>query len=302
LWVALAAVVLGAIVVDVWLLHRPVERITLRSALAESAGWIGLALAFGLGIYLSSGRQAGIEYFTGYVIETSLSLDNIMLFLIVFQTFGVASEYQHRVLYLGVAGALVMRAAFVFAGIALLRRFEFVGIIFGVILLIAGIRMLWPGSRPAEAEERWAVRATRRLFPVIDEAPNSHFWTKRDGKWNPTPLFLALVAVEVVDLIFAVDSVPAVLAVTRNTLVAYSSIVFAVLGLRAMYFALAALLPRFRFLHTGLAAILVFIGAEMVSHGHVRLPTAVTLGVLAGILALMVAASLLWPKPQSAPR
>jgi tellurite resistance protein TerC len=181
-----------------------------------------------------------------------------------------------------------------------LSEFEFVGIVFGVILLIAGIRMLWPRWRPSEAEERWAVRAMRRLFPVAQNVRGPHFWVKRDGKWNPTPLFLALVAVEVVDLIFAVDSVPAVLAVTRNAFIAYSSNVFAVFGLRAMYFALAAVLPRFRFLHAGLAAILIFVGAEMVSGGHFRLPTGVTLGVLAGILAIMVAASLLWPKPQNA--
>jgi len=301
-WAIFAVVVLAAVVIDAWLMRRrPAGRITLKAALVESAGWVALALTFGIWVYLSQGRQAGGEFAAGYLIETSLSLDNILLFLIVFRTFEVAAQHQHRVLYLGVAGALVMRAAFVFAGIALLRRFEFVGIIFGAILLIAGARMLWVEARSSgEAEGRWAVRAVRRIFPLAENnasgAEGTRFWIKRDGKWNPTPLFLALVVVEVVDLIFAIDSVPAVLAVTRNPFVAYSSNVFAVLGLRSMYFALAALLPRFRFLHAGLAAILIFVGAEMASAGHFRLSTGGTLGVLAAIVGIMVAASLLWPK------
>ena len=296
-WAVFAAVVVVAIAIDVGVLHRRPGRISLKAAVAESAGWVTLALGFGLWVYLTHGRQAGLEFFTGYVIEKSLSLDNVLLFLIVFQTFGVAAEYQHRVLYFGVIGALAMRAAFVFAGIALLQRFDFVAVIFGAILLIAGALMLWSGGRHPETEERWAVRAVRWIFPVADNVSGgTHFWIKRDGKWNATPLFLALVVVEVMDLVFAVDSVPAVLAVTRNPFVAYSSNVFAVLGLRAMYFALAAVLPRFRFLQTGLAAILIFIGAKMVGGKHLQVSTGVSLGVVAGILAIMVATSLLWPK------
>jgi tellurite resistance protein TerC len=304
-WLIFAGVVGTAIAVDVLLLHRKPGRISLRAAMAESAGWVALALGFGLWVYVTMGRQAGLEFFTGYVIEKSLSLDNILLFLVVFGVFEVAAEYQHRVLYYGVVGALVMRATFVFAGIALLERFAFVGLIFGGILLIAGIRMLWPGAPEPETESRWALRMVRRLFPVTDDvasrAQGARFWIRRDGGWNATPLFLALVAVEVMDLIFAIDSVPAVLAVTRNAFIAYSSNVFAVLGLRAMYFALAALLPRFRFLHAGLATILIFTGAKMVAGDHLRLPTGVSLGVLAGILAIMIAASLLWPKRLPAP-
>lgn len=296
-WAVLAAVVFVAVAVDVWVLHRRPGRIGLNAAVAEIAGWVALALGFGLWVYLTTGRQAGLEFLAGYVIEKSLSLDNILLFLIVFQTFGVAAEYQHRVLYFGIVGALVMRAAFVFAGIALLQRFAFVGIFFGAILLIAGVRMLWPGAESPGAEERWAVRAVRRVFPVTDNAAGGlRFWMKRDGKWNATPLFLALIVVEVMDVVLAIDSVPAVLAVTRDPFIAYSSNVFAVLGLRAMYFALAALLPRFRFLHAGLAAILIFIGGKMVAGEHLVLSTGMSLGILAVILAVMMAASLLWPR------
>jgi tellurite resistance protein TerC len=299
-WAVLAAVVFVAVAVDVWVLHRRPGRIGLKAAVAESAGWVALALGFGLWVYLTAGRQAGLEFFAGYVIEKSLSLDNILLFLIVFQTFGVAAEYQHRVLYFGIVGALVMRAAFVFAGIALLQRFAFVSIVFGAILLIAGVRMLWPGAQQPEAEERWAVRAARRVFPVADHVEGgARFWIRRDGKWNATPLFLALIVVEVMDVIFAIDSVPAVLAVTRDPFIAYSSNVFAVLGLRAMYFALAALLPRFRFLHAGLAAILIFIGGKMVAGEHLVLSTGMSLGILAVILSVMVVASLLWPKREA---
>jgi len=299
-WVIFAGVVVVAVVVDIWVLHGRSRKVGLKEALAESAGWVGLALGFGIWVYFTNGRQAGLEFFTGYVIEKSLSLDNILLFLLVFQTFAVASKYQHRVLYFGVIGALVMRGAFVFAGIALLRRFEFVGFVFGGILLVAGIRMLWPGTVLGAGEEKWAISLARRMFPVADNVDGgSHFLIKRDGKWNATPLFLALIVVEVMDLIFAVDSVPAVLAVTRNPFIAYSSNVFAVLGLRAMYFALAALIPQLRFLHFGLAAILIFIGAKMVAGEHLRLSAGGSLGILAGILLMMAAASLLWPKSKS---
>lgn len=301
-WVIFAGIVIVAVVVDIRVMHGRSRKVGLKEALAESAGWVGLAVGFGIWVYFMNGRQAGLEFFTGYVIEKSLSLDNILLFLLVFQTFGVASKYQHRVLYFGVIGALVMRGAFVFAGIALLRRFEFVGFVFGAILLVAGIRMLWPGAILGAGEEKWAIRLARRMFPVADSSLDggSHFWIKRDGKWNATPLFLALIVVEVMDPIFAVDSVPAVLAVTRNPFIAYSSNVFAVLGLRAMYFALASLMPRLRFLHIGLAAILIFIGAKMVAGEHLRLSAGESLGILAGILIMMAAASLLWPKSKSA--
>jgi tellurite resistance protein TerC len=299
-WLVFAGLAGLAIAVDVWILHPKPERISFRAAIAESAAWIALALTFGLWVYLTSGRQAGLEFFAGYMVEKSLSLDNILLFLVVFRTFGIAAEYQHRVLYFGVVGALVMRAAFIFAGIALLQRFAFVGLVFGVILVIAGARMLWPGAPEPETEGRWAVRVARWLFPVtnnvITDREGADFWVKREGKWIATPLFLALIVVEVMDIVFAIDSVPAVLAITRTTFIAYSSNVFAVLGLRAMYFALAAVLPRLRFLHAGLAAILIFTGAKMVAGEHLQISTAATMGVLAGILAIMVVASLLWPK------
>jgi tellurite resistance protein TerC len=215
------------------------------------------------------------------------------------------------VLHYGIVGALVMRGVFVFAGVALLRRFEFVEIIFGAILLVAGVRMLWPGTAGPEAEGRWVVRAVGRIFPTpepvresvggagggnVDSSEGGSFFVRHDGKLKATSLFAALVVVEIIDLIFAIDSVPAVLAVTRNAVLAYSSNVFAILGLRAMYFALAAVLPQFRFLHAGLAAILVFTGTKMVAGEHLRLSTGASLGVLAGIVVVMVATSLLWPK------
>lgn len=214
----------------------------------------------------------------------------------IFEAFRVPAKLQHRVLFLGVLGALAMRAAFVLAGVELLAMFHAVLYVFGALLLLTGLRMFLPVQRKVQPEKNWLVRAARRIVPVVDEFDGERFLVKREGKWNATPLFLALVAVEAMDIFFAVDSVPAVLAITRNTFIVYSSNVFAILGLRALYFALAGILPRFRFLHQGLATILVFVGAKMSLSEWLPISSLVSLSVIAGILAVTVAASLLFPK------
>lgn len=285
-----------ALVIDLGVFHRKAHTIGTKEALIESAAWISVSLIFNLWVHFALGPQAGLEFLTGYLVEKSLSVDNIFVFLVIFQAFRVPAKSQHRVLFLGVLGALVMRAAFVLAGVELLEMFHAVLYIFGALLVLTGLRMFLPVKRAVQPERNWLVRAARRIIPVVDDYDGERFLVKRAGKWSATPLFLALVAVEAMDIIFAVDSVPAVLAITRNTFIVYSSNVFAILGLRALYFALAGILPKFRFLHQGLAAILIFVGAKMMLSERMPIPSLVSLGVIVGMLAITVAASLLFPK------
>ena len=295
-WAVFAFAISAALVTDLGVFHRKAHTISTREALVESAAWISVSLLFNLWVRFALGPQAGLEFLTGYLVEKSLSVDNIFVFLVIFEAFRVPAKLQHRVLFLGVLGALAMRAAFVLAGVELLAMFHAVLYVFGALLLLTGLRMFLPVQRKVQPEKNWLVRAARRIVPVVDEFDGERFLVKREGKWNATPLFLALVAVEAMDIFFAVDSVPAVLAITRNTFIVYSSNVFAILGLRALYFALAGILPRFRFLHQGLATILVFVGAKMSLSEWLPISSLVSLSVIAGILAVTVAASLLFPK------
>jgi tellurite resistance protein TerC len=221
---------------------------------------------------------------------------------VIFQGLAVPERSHHKVLFYGVAGALVLRGAFIYAGVQMLQEFHAALYVFGLILLFTGGRMLYPGTRSIQPEKNWLVRLTKKILPIAESAPGSQFFVKRQGKRYATHLFLALMAVEAMDIIFAVDSVPAVLAITRDTFIVYSSNVFAILGLRALYFALASVLPRFRFLHQGLAAILIFVGAKMLAREWIQVSTFLSLCVLAGILAITIAASLLFPARGSRPR
>jgi tellurite resistance protein TerC len=295
LWSVLGITIAAAIAADYGIFHRKAHAVTLRMALAESGAWIGLALLFNLWVYWLKGPQAGVQFLTGYLVEKSLSIDNILIFLVIFRAFHVAARWQHRVLYYGVAGALVLRGAFVYAGLELLQRFHVILYGFGAFLLLAGFRMLVSAKRGVRPEKNWLVRLTRRFIRVAEDYEGERFWVKRNGQWNATYLLLALVAVEAMDIVFAVDSVPAVLGITRDAFIVYSSNAFAVLGLRALYFALADLLPRFRFLHEGLAAILLFVGLKMIVNGFLPIPDLASLATIASILTLMIGASLLRP-------
>jgi tellurite resistance protein TerC len=231
-------------------------------------------------------------------VEKSLSLDNIFIFLIIFQSFRIPAKSQHKILFYGVVGALVMRALFVVAGVELLQYFHSVIYVFGAILLLTGLRMLVPGARAKKPDQNWLVRVVRRFFPFSDDVEAHGFFVKQSGKWHATPMLMALVAVEAMDIIFAIDSVPAVLAVTRNTFIVYSSNAFAILGLRALYFALAGILPRFRFLHQGLAVLLFFIGGKMILSEWVHISSPMSLAIIAGVLGVTIVASLLIPNKQ----
>jgi tellurite resistance protein TerC len=295
IWIVLAVTTTAALVIDVGVFHRKNHTIGLREALLESAAWISVSLLFNLWLYYSQGPQVGVEFLTGYLVEKSLSVDNIFVFLLIFQSFHVPPQSQHKVLFLGVLGALVMRAVFVLAGVELLQSFHAVLYVFGALLLLTGLKMFFPGKRVVRPDRNPLVLMARQIIPVTDHFEGERFFVKQAGKWIATPLFLALVAVEAMDIIFAMDSVPAVLAITRNAFIVYSSNVFAILGLRALYFALADLLPRFRFLHQGLAAILVFVGAKMTLSEWFPVTAPISLGVIVGVLTVTVAASLMFP-------
>src|ERR1700689_2740271 len=296
IWVVFLVTTAAALVVDLGVFHRKNHTIGLREALLESAAWISVSLLFNLWLYYSQGPQAGVEFLTGYLVEKSLSVDNIFVFLLIFQAFHVPAQSQHRVLFLGVLGALVMRAVFVLAGVELLQSFHAVLYVFGALLLLTGLKMFWPSKRVMRPDRNPLVRMARRIIPGTDQFQGERFFVKQAGKWIATPLFLALVAVEAMDIIFAVDSVPAVLAITRNAFIVYSSNVFAILGLRALYFALADILPRFRFLHQGLAAVIIFVGTKMIASEHFPISAVTSLVVIALILGATITASLVFPR------
>src|SRR6202030_2462538 len=218
-WVVFAVVIVSALLLDLGVFHRKSQKVTLRGALIESAAWIVLSLLIAVYVHFSRGTQAGVAFLTGYLVEKSLSVDNIFVFVLIFRAFQVPERSQHRVLFYGVTGALVMRALFVLAGVELLQNFHFILFIFGAILVVTAIQMLRPGQRAIQPERNWLVRITRRFVPVLTGYAGEAFWVKRERKWHATPLFMALVAVEAMDIVFAIDSVPAVLAITRDTFI-----------------------------------------------------------------------------------
>jgi tellurite resistance protein TerC len=291
-WAILGTVVIVALAADLAIFHREAHEVKLREALLESAGWIGLALAFNAWIYFSRGQGAGLDFLTAYVLEKSMSADNILVFILIFASLGVPAKSQHTVLFYGVAGALAMRGLFVWGGIALLQRFHAVLFVFGAILLIAGLRMLFARPGVTRQGPNLIVQIARRIAPVADHFDGEKLWVRENGRAKMTALFVALIAVEAMDLIFAVDSVPAVLAITRDPFIAYSSNAFAILGLRALYFALSGALARLRYLHQGLAVILIFVACKMLASDRLPISSGLSLGIIGGILALTVAASL----------
>src|SRR5437879_9541150 len=265
LWAIFNACVLGALAVDLGILHRRPHRVSLSEAAAWSAVWVFLSLAFNLWIFETHGRTAALEFLTGYVMEKSLSLDNVFVFVLVFRAFGVEPPLQHRVLHWGLLGALVLRGAMIGIGTALVQRFAWVLYPFGAFLLISGVRLIWRGHRDFQPEQNPIFRWTRRVLPISPKHTHETFFVIEDGRRMATSLFLALLVLELSDLLFAVDSIPAVFGITRDPFIVYSSNICAILGLRAFYFLLAGALPYFRYLDTGLAAILVFIGGEMLA-------------------------------------
>lgn len=292
-WILFNLFVLGMLALDLGVFHRKAHAVSLREAGIWSAVWVALALAFNLGIYVYWGSRPAIEFLTGYVIEKSLSLDNVFVFAMIFGYFAVPAAYQHRVLFWGILGALAMRAALIGAGAYLIKQFHWVILVFGAFLVFTGVRMALQKEHGIHPERNPLVRLLRRLMPVTSEYRGGRFLVREQGRLWATPLLVVLLVVEASDLLFAIDSVPAIFAVTDNPFLVYTSNVFAILGLRSLYFLLAGVIERFRYLKLGLSALLVFVGLKMLLSEWYKVPIGASLAVIAGVLALSVLASLL---------
>lgn len=297
-WAGFLLFVLLMLALDLGVFHRKSHEVKIREALAWSAVWISLALIFNVGVYFLMGKEKAIEFLTGYVIEKSLSVDNLFVFIMVFSYFNVDTKYQHKVLFWGILGALVMRAIFIFAGVALIQQFHWIIYVFGAFLIFTGIKMLVQKDEKIEPEKNPLVRLFKRFFPVTDTTHGDRFFVKINAKTVATPLFIVLLIIEFTDLIFAVDSIPAILAISTDTFIIFTSNVFAILGLRALYFALAGIAKLFYYLKYGLSAILVFVGVKMVIAGFFKIPVMYSLLVIVSILMLSILASVVFPKKQ----
>jgi tellurite resistance protein TerC len=289
-WILFNLFVLLMLALDLGVLNRRAHEVSLREALAWSALWIALAAAFASLLFFWHGRPEALQFVTGYVIEITLSIDNLFIFLVIFRYFKVAPEHQHKVLFCGILGALLMRGLFIAAGVTLIGRFEWITYGLGALLIYSGLKLLRQGDQQIRPEKNPVLRVFRRIFPVTEQYEGARFFTRKDALYA-TPLFVVLLVVETSDILVAVDSIPAVLAVTLNAFIVYTSNVFAILGLRSMYFALAGMMDRFRYLHYGLSLVLVLVGLKMIASRHVNVPTEFTLAVVLGVLGASILAS-----------
>lgn len=293
MWAGFILFVLAMLAVDLGIFHRKAHEISLREAAAWSAVWVTLAMVFNLGVHALFGPERALEFTAGYLIEKALAVDNIFVFVVIFAAFRVPAIYQHRVLLWGVLGALVMRAVFILAGGAFLQRFHWAIYVFGGILALTGIKLLLQRSHEMHPERNPLVKAVQKILPVTPDFVGDKFTVVRDGRRYATPLLLALVAVEVTDLIFAVDSIPAIFAVTTDPFIVFTSNIFAILGLRSLYFLLAGVIEKFVYLKVGLSFVLIFVGAKMLLMDVYKIPITTSLAVIAAILGLSIAASFL---------
>jgi len=300
LWIGFNLFVILMLALDLGVFHRKNHEVKVKEALLWTFVWITLALIFNYGIYYFQGKEKALEFLAGYLIEKSLSIDNIFVFILIFSYFNVPALYQHKVLFWGIIGALVMRAIFIFAGVALINQFHWVIYIFAAFLVFTGIKMLLQLEQKIDPDKNPVVRLFKKMFSVTDSFHGDKFFVTLNAKTFATPLFIVLLMVEVTDLIFAVDSIPAILAITKDPFIVYSSNVFAILGLRSLYFALAGMHKSFRYLKFGLAAILIFVGIKMFMSGFYPIPILMALIIIAVILLTSVIASLvIKPKPTS---
>ena len=299
LWIGFNLFVLAFLALDLGVLHRKSAVISVREALIWTGIWTALALVFNAGIWALRGSEAGLQFLAGFLVERALSIDNIFVFLLIFAYFRVASEVQYRVLFFGILGALVMRAALIAAGVTLIHQFSWVLYVFGAFLIFTGIKLATSREKEIHPEKNPVLQLLRRFVPVTQEYSHDRFFVRRAGRLFATPLFVVLLVVETTDVVFALDSIPAILGITTDPFIVYTSNVFAILGLRALYFAVAGLIRLFRYLDYGLSAVLVFIGAKMLAADLYHLPVAVALGVVAAILTTAILASILIPDRRS---
>jgi tellurite resistance protein TerC len=301
-WLAFGALVLVLLVLDMKVFHRKSGVITIKQSLLWTAFWIALALLFNLGIFIWKGSVPATEYLTCYLIEKSLSIDNLFVFLMVFSFFAVPAAYQHKVLFWGIIGAIVLRLAFIEVGATLLENFDWVFYIFGAFLIIAALRMAFQKEKELHPEKNPVLRVFRKLFGTTENYEGDRFFVKRLGKYVATPLLITVIVIETTDLVFALDSIPAAFSITLDKFIVYTSNIFAILGLRSLYFALAGIMPLFYYLKYGLVIVLMFVGVKMLLAQHYEIPTGIALGVVAVVLIIAVIASVIRNRRKKAAR
>lgn len=298
-WIVFAAVILVMMALDLGVLNRRAHEVSFREALIWCVVWISLALLFNLGVWWWRGPEDALLFLTGYLVEESLSVDNLFVFILVFSYFKVPSQYQHKVLFWGILGAVVMRGLFIAAGVTLIHRFHWIIYLFGVFLIYTGIRLAFQKEKDeVDPGKNLFVRIFRRFFPVAPHFEGGRFFTRNQGRWLATPLFITVLVLESTDVVFALDSIPAILAITTDPFLVYTSNIFAILGLRSLYFALAGFMRMFHYLNYGLAVILAFIGVKMTIADFYPMPIQLALGFIAVALAISILASVIW-KPKA---
>ena len=301
LWGGFLAFVLAMLALDLGVFHRKAHEVSIKEAATWSGVWVALALLFNAGLFVFSGQQAALEFTTGYLIEKALSIDNIFVFVVIFAYFGIPAKFQHRVLFWGILGALVLRAIFVVLGGAFLQQFHWAIYVFGAILIATGIKLLLQRTDQSDPGRNPVVRLVKRFLPVKQDTNCERFFVRENGVLMATPLFLALLAVEFTDVVFAIDSIPAIYAITSDPFLVFTSNIFAILGLRSLYFLLAGIVDKFRYLKVGLACVLLFVGAKMTMVDFYKVPTGASLAVIALLLGGSILASL-WRSRRDAAR
>lgn len=311
-WILFTVFVFVMILLDLCVFHRKAHAVGLREAIGWSVFWVVLSLAFNVLLWWTwpekegglTRHEAGMAFLTGYVVEKALSVDNIFVFVVLFSYFRLPAQYHHRVLMWGIIGAMVLRAVFIFAGVAIIEKFEWALYIFGVMLFYTGVKLLFAKGAEVHPERNPVLKFMKRVMPISEHYDEGRFFTRINGRRVATPLFVVLIVIETTDLVFAIDSIPAIFGVTQDPFIIFTSNIFAILGLRALYFALAGVMDLFHYLHYGLAAVLMFIGAKMLAAQKpldYHIGIGVSLGVVGGILALATIVSLLHKKPQTSP-
>ena len=301
LWLGFLLFILLMLCLDLLVFNRKAHTIKIKEAIGWSIFWIVLALLFNVGIYYFKGPDQALRFLSGYLVEKSLSVDNLFVFLLIFSYFRVPSIYQHKVLFWGIFGALVFRAIFIFAGIALLQKFQWLFYVLGAFLVVTGVKLIFESEKEIHPEKNPLLNLVRRIMPCTPDYEGDHLFVKRDNRWWATPLFIVLIVIETTDIIFAVDSVPAVLAISLDPFIVFSSNAFAILGLRALFFALSGMMQAFVYLHYGLAAILAFIGVKMILAHWYKIPIVYALGFIALALILSALASVIWRPKEKLP-
>lgn len=295
-WIAFNIFILLMLVLDLGVFHRKAHAIKIREALLWTTFWISLALLFNVGVYFVRGPVKALEFFTGYLIEYSLSVDNLFVFLLIFNYFKVPHHYQYNVLFWGIIGAVIARLAFIVLGVALIHWFHWILYVFGAFLIVTGIKMATHRGEEIHPENNPVLIVLKKIMPVTHHYEKGKFFVKTDRRFFATPLFVTLVFIDIMDVVFAVDSIPAIFSITLDPMIVYSSNVFAILGLRSLYFALSGMIQLFHFLHYGLAIILTFVGVKMLIADFYKIPVPIALGTIALVLLLSMLASVIWPR------